>query len=373
MKNRVEFKLWHELYGEINEINIYMYLLFAVAVYFSFFIFSKIGEKYKPKKNIDNSTFHFSKKKLWPLIGLIILIIVYYLVIFSDSFFKGYNSQISNVAQKGPLISALQVLLAISLIITSITTSKNSEFKSYKIINVSFIIYLVGSLLVLSLGGRLYFISGLFAIIVYISNREKSFNIWIASSLFIFTIILMGLIGVWRASSINIDSSNVLYNLFQEPIYTSYSLVDFLRTEQHKLIEVPRLLASEFLNLVPTILAPEKLEYISKPIDFGYHIYNPSGALHAYVSFAINFGLLGSIPIFGILGLGLGILKGKTNAFSQTMYSLVSSHLVFTFFRDGFVTSIIKNLFQYSILVPILIGLYLIIINKIKCRVESIK
>ena len=44
----------------------------------------------------------------------------------------------------------------------------------------------------------------------------------------------------------------------------------------------------------------------------------------------------------------------KTSILQKVIYIMVSGFITFTFFRDGFVTSLIKNIFQFSILTPVI-------------------
>jgi hypothetical protein len=123
-----------------------------------------------------------------------------------------------------------------------------------------------------------------------------------------------------------------------------------------ELVNVPKFLVSDFVNLIPTVLLPGKAALLMDPNDYGYSVYTPLGALHSFFSFTINFGVIGTLPVMFGLGFGLRWLQINGHlVLLRVLYVMLSSWLAFTFFRDPFTTSIVKNMFEFSILVPTLV------------------
>jgi hypothetical protein len=70
----------------------------------------------------------------------------------------------------------------------------------------------------------------------------------------------------------------------------------------------------------------------------------------------INFGVLGSLVAVFVFGMFLSFLKARGNSVLwKTMYLMISGWLTFSFWRDGFATSIVKLITEFSILIPALI------------------
>jgi hypothetical protein len=108
-------------------------------------------------------------------------------------------------------------------------------------------------------------------------------------------------------------------------------------------------LQSDFENLIPTVLLPNKIDVLKKP-----DAYRPLGGLHSFVSFDLNFGILGSALFWFLWPMGFRYFKSRSSStLFATMYIMCSGWLTFTFFRDPFSISLVKAIFQYSILAPI--------------------
>jgi hypothetical protein len=114
---------------------------------------------------------------------------------------------------------------------------------------------------------------------------------------------------------------------------------------------MPKYLASDFCNLIPSAVFPGKAALIQAP-DF----FSPLGALHSFVSFSFNFGLIGTAVCMFLLPVGLRWIRARDGSpLYRTMYVMLSGWLAFTFFRDPFSVSIVKTMVQHSILLPIAI------------------
>src|ERR1035438_7139830 len=75
---------------------------------------------------------------------------------------------------------------------------------------------------------------------------------------------------------------------------------------------------------------------------------------HSFVSFNLNFGVLGTGVFWLLLPMAFRYLKARSSStLLATMYIMCSAWMAFTFFRDPFSISLVKAIFQYSILIPI--------------------
>ena len=130
---------------------------------------------------------------------------------------------------------------------------------------------------------------------------------------------------------------------------TSISLVYYLRHQGIALTNTPVYLASDFNNLVPALILPGKAALVKRP-----PVYNPLGGLHSFVSFNLNFGVLGTAVFWFFLPIALRYFKTRSSGtLWATMYIMCSAWMAFTFFRDPFKISLVKAILQASILIPI--------------------
>lgn len=348
---------WYSIYSRIPDKIIVLYLFVIFVFYLSFILGTYLFKKKYINKAIKR--IYFNKQVLDIFLCVLIAISCIYIYRFRNDFFTGYNGHNSlEFSQKGPFIALSLVAFVLAMIYSNKLENDIGGKINFNniIINKFFIFYFFVAVLILSLGGRLYFISSLMMIFVYRTVYFESVELSKSIRTISIIIIIMLVIGASRTGSFNIEK--MIFNIFQEPLYTAFSLISFLDAGIIEILNLPKFLVSSLINLIPTFILPNKMSYILNPLDFGYTIYNPLGATNLFVSMIINFGIIGSIWIFFFLGLFLEVLKTKKKSIvSRVIYICVSGFLPFTFFRDGFVTSIIKNIFQFSILMPIIIVL----------------
>lgn len=216
--------------------------------------------------------------------------------------------------------------------------------------------YTVAALLVLSMGGRLYFLSGICMLLVYWTVYHRR----LSSRSFAITILAIlaaaGAVGTIRMGG-GLSLTAIAISLFAESIGTSISLISFLAAGRIAMWNAPVLLTHDFYNLIPTSLMPNKAALLLTPADLGYQVYAPLGAMHSATSFIINFGVLGSLMVVFAFGLWLAVLKRSRVPLFRVMYIMLSGWVAFTFFRDPFSISIVKTMFQFSLVVPVAISI----------------
>lgn len=356
LKELPAMDLWHSIFIRIEKESLVIYLCIIFLFYLSFIF----GSYCLSKEVVLNSkkTFNFNKGtlKLFLMLGGSLSLV--YINRFKNFFFTGYSFGIDNVSEKGPFIALSLVIFVLCIVNASKVKLLKGETTTFKdlFVNRYFIIYIILAFLILSLGGRLYFLSSIFMVITYYSIHYKKFNIYKLMVLFLVMILIMGTIGLLRGGYSQFTLEGVLFNLAQEPLYTSFSLISFIDRSNFEVFNFPIYLLSSVVNMIPTFILPNKLEWIKPITDAGFLIFNPLGALSSFVSFIINFGVLGTSLFLFLLGVFMQKLKNNNKSIlSSSMYAMISGFLAFTFFRDGFETSLIKNIFQFAILTPLIV------------------
>jgi hypothetical protein len=211
-----------------------------------------------------------------------------------------------------------------------------------------FLPLLAGGVLLVALGSRLYVASLLLMFAIYqttFRSKIKLRTLVVAGLLFA---VFFGLVGTWREGS---SASGAVFNVFLEPMEGSLSLVHHLRYKGIAWTNYPDLLLSHFVNLVPTLLLPNKVSILHKADAYG-----PLGGLHSFVSFNLNFGLLGTAVFWLLWPMMFRYFRSRmSGTLFATMYVMCSGWLAFSFFRDPFSISLVKLILEDSIIFPVLI------------------
>ncbi len=240
-------------------------------------------------------------------------------------------------------VTACVVLLGVVALIATIDRPEISWPR--RLLSVYFLPLIAIGGMMLILGSRLYVASLLLMFLIYQTNLRGKVKLRTVVTIGLVLICLFGAIGTWREGS---SIKGAFFNVLLEPMEGSLSLVYYLRHNGIAWINAPTRLIGDFKNLIPTVLMPEKIKMLKTP-----GVYRPLGGLHSFVSFNLNFGLVGTALLWFLLPIGLRYLKTRLSAtLPATIYILCSGWLAFTFFRDPFYISLVKAIVQNSILVP---------------------
>ena len=211
-----------------------------------------------------------------------------------------------------------------------------------------FVPMIAGCGMMIFLGSRLYVASILLMFAVYQTSFRARMKLKTVITGVLLLAALFGGVGTWREGS---SIRGAFLNVLLEPMEDSLSLVHHLRYKGISWINTPAQLASDFQNLVPTVLMPNKFKELKKP-----DVYHPLGGLHSFVSFDMNFGMLGTAVFWFLWPMLFRYARSRSSdTLFATMYVMCSGWLAFTFFRDPFSISLVKAIVEDSILVPILI------------------
>lgn len=285
----------------------------------------------------------------WPLV---VLFGAGYVWSVRRSLFRGYTAYDQIYTAGGTLSAVALILLGFVLLRISFAEllppgqTRRDGLVLYVLTFCAFAIVL------LSLGGRLYVVTSTMMVLVYLSSFHGPIRYRTVVGLAAVGVVGVAAIGVIRLGAGGLSPIALAENIFGEPLFTSFSLLSFLGQGHFDLINVPRFLAGDLLNLVPSIVFPQKTAYLPDPTQYGYVVYAPLGALHMFFSFMINFGLIGSMVALGALGALLERLRNRATPLARVQYAMLSGSLAFTLFRDPFSVSLVKNMLEFSVLVP---------------------
>lgn len=277
------------------------------------------------------------------------------------SFFTSYDAIFDTAGPaRGPFLAFSVFVLSLALLYTASRgrTCLGEAAPSARVLrNRWVLLYLVVGGAVLALGGRMYLVTGILALATYASAFIRPFAVRSTAGLVVGGATLAGLVGAVRFgfASAQVTPATIAASVAFEPIFTSFSLFDFLRQGRLELLNVPYPLATQFLNFVPTFVLPNKVDYMVTPEDLGYSVRAPLGALSAFVSLMVNFGSVGSCVVLCAFGASLERMRQRRSVYATVAYSMICGFLAFSLFRDPFYTSVVKSVVQLSLLTPAVI------------------
>jgi hypothetical protein len=351
---------FYKVFADVPPKTLYGYLACCTSGYLAFVGGSAVSW-YLVRPPKGGRSLVFDRRLLYggliaTLVGVIVLV-----VRLRDQLFTGYATlEGFGGGLRGSLVASSLVLLSLALLEGASRQYRlGLAFRLRHLVRTPFFaVYTLVMLLVLSLGSRLYLVSSVLIVMSYLScyvHRVRGRHI---GGLLLGTGLVAALVGLWRV--VGASMAAAAYGLLAEPLLVSLSLLDFLAAGTWPLLQWPWLLLYDGINLLPTLLFPDKERWLLSPEAVGYTLYSPYGAMHMAVSALINFGVMGTLVWLFMLGFGMQSLRTRSaGPLSRTIYAMLTGWLAFTFFRDPFFVSLVKSMFQYSILVPVVMVLAL--------------
>jgi hypothetical protein len=343
--SRLDFPLSSTWVALFREKLIVPYALSCIALYLCFAVGDWLGIRWFHQKLPEN------RPRVPRLILTLVTVAACGLLVYTAVLFR---AALMRIAGPGDIpaqtargaVTAYVVLLCVVAILFTIDRPEISWTERLR--TPYFLLLMAGSAMLLWLGSRLYVASFLVMFAIYQSCFRRRFKLTTVVASGIVLALFFGAIGMWREQG---DVTEALFNVVEEPMLNSLSVVHHLRYKGIAWINTPDQLESDFRNLIPTIILPNKFATAKKP-----DAYTPLGSLNSYVSFNLNFGFLGSALFLFLWPMLFRYLRSRSaGTLAATMYVMCSGWLAFTFFRDPFSISLVKAIVQDSILMPALI------------------
>ena len=317
---------------------------FSLGLYVAFVGAAVLGERGEraPRR------LSLSPDALVPLWIPVVAVGVAYLWKVHGSMFSGYSAYDTFYAAAGTLSAVTLVLVAFALLHAAYSPVAMRASMTARMLRLVAALFCAS---LLSLGGRLYAAATVVAVLVFVSCFRAPLPTKRAVLILGGTFVGAGAVGLLRLGH-GVSPVEIAANLAAEPLFTSFSIIHFVGHYPMAVLHAPVFLAGDFLNLVPSALFPGKTAYLPNLSHAGYVVYAPVGALHMALSFLVNFGVVGTLVVIAALGFALSRLRDVRTPLAAAIYSMLSGSLAFTFFRDPFSVSIVKNMVEFSVLVP---------------------
>lgn len=353
---------WYAIFDDIDDSKLAAYLAVSLAAYLAFVFGTELGERRRPNEAVRTEPrgFNIGLMNFYLLLAGIMFIGAS--MALRGEFFKGYVDieTVEDLYTDRSIFSAvMSFTIALWILYTSMSHQKSQQSPVTASIfaNRFLVLYLLEVVLSISMGSRYAVLSGLFMIGTYCSVYIKKWRLVSIGAYSTMALALALAVGALRAGFDAAQSvADVVFGGVAETLYGAFSLTYFLREYSLEVLRWPVFLLSDYIYLVPRILLPMKDSMILSPADRGFHIENPIGGVHSFFSFMVNFGALGSVFFLFLFFYGMGRLKAKREGvLARTVYSMISGWLLISFFRNPFEVSLVKDIFQMSILVPSLV------------------
>ncbi len=353
--------VWYTFYDSVPFSTKVLYLWFCLFTYGAFILGTELCTRMeaglpKPVYRAINFPFVYLKAQLL----LCMLLVCYTTYLVRQDLFHGYTTIGGDGdVRRSVFISSSGLLEALAFLYCMkweerLRTQAGIEKPTFGqvIFNRAMIAYGIISVLVVSTGHRLSALSSILMLLIYCTVYFKRIRFRATLLVVGASLGAMGAVGLARGSNA-LSTDGVLFQLIMEPVGASQTLLAFLKAGRLELLNYPMYLINGFFNLIPRPLFPDKATLLIKPASQGYVIYAPGGSFHNFVQCCINFGLIGTVGVWFLLGYGMQKLKlADKSMLHRTSYIMISGFLLTTFFRDDFSGSIVKAIVQISILIP---------------------
>lgn len=350
---------WYRFFDvSMTSRQITVYLAFCLLMYVAFIGGAKFGSGLQiATRDRPARELRFDPAVLDLIWMPVLLVAAIYVWRVRGGLFTGYANYASVYQNAGTLSALSLVLLSLAFLRVAYHGRAGGSGLARLAPAIYVAAYGVIAVLLLSLGGRLYIASAILMALVYFSVYKRRIGYLRLGGFLTIGGVLAGTIGTIRIGG-QLSPEAVAANLSSESLFTAFSLIRFVGAGRLELINFPRYLMADLVNLVPSAILPWKTAlFLHGPAQDGYVVFAPLGALHMFLSFMVNFGLIGSMGVLFALGASLSILRRQRWPVAKVCYAMLSGGMAFTLFRDPFSVSLVKNMFEFSFVVPwIIVG-----------------
>ncbi len=347
------------------------YLITSVLLIFSFILGEIIFKKKSYKWDFLKSKYDFSKTPIHLFFYGLVLFGIISIKYMLPVLFRGYSAVSEWPVQRGWFISVNVSLIVLFCIYASnrvdfynISGNWKDKFKIF--FNQYLIVSFLFGFLMYSTGNRGYLTLSVISILLVLQRVLKVFKLLQMFIIVCLVAILNSIWGIIRVQN-SVNFFKIIQYFFMEPGYVGMTLISHLIRNEFSLIEFPISLLGNIIGMIPSIIFPEKFKYIQAITKMGKPINVFQGTTHNYVELIANFGLIGSMIFMFLLSLSLNFLK--RNESLSGIYIAICSFLPFFFFRD-FSNTLIKYIFEFTIILSILLYYSGLITQKVKKRIS---
>lgn len=196
----------------------------------------------------------------------------------------------------------------------------------------------LNSVLLLSMGGRLYVVSALIAIYFRWWNWAAPSRATQLRSLALIVCVPAALVGIgmWRVGETNYTL--VGFYLLSESTFTSISSFTLFTGGQWSgLLDMPNEFIAAFANVIPSQLWLGKADWLEAVAAANQNFETPFGAVSIIASTVGNFGFVGGLVFFLAVGIYMtAVGRTRGDAARESHYCYLVGLLPFMFFRDPF-------------------------------------
>ena len=350
---------YRELYSSMSHKNKESYLFFVLIIVTALLLGDWISKRLPYTFNIQN--IYYSREVLKVFLIIFVFLGCYSGYFMRNAFFTGYESIGEWPHERGMFnsvciaLTTLNVINSVTHIIYKYSFISGKRILYLLVFNKYFILAFIFNILTLFTGNRGYFIAFIMSLLL-IAN-EIGGGIRFKKFIVIMTIVIIfnSFVAIVRSTEdtrflYNFDNyfGNFIYEFVNVSVTLNYHIKDMI----YNLVEFPVVLISKFIGIIPSAIFPGKFAYMVSPDEVGKIIVPYQATTHNYVELLINFGLIGTIFIFFFIGIGFNWLKSKKHY--TPIYIAICAQLPFFFFRS-FYDATVKHIFEFSILLPLLI------------------
>ncbi len=298
-------------------------IAYALALPPMFFLGSWLG-KVVPRVRTLKTPLRQSTSLLLPLYALLLGMSA---VAVRGSLFQGYSPD-TDPAAAGP-IATLQMALLLQYL-----AAKDAGLPSARWAGG---LLAASSVLLIGMGGRLYVLSTLAALYFHwwkytaVGRRARLRSL----AILVATPIFFGVVGMWRLGFF--DPSTLSFFIFAEPLFTSITAFTMMESHGWSWFAYPADFVSSFINIVPTMLWPDKGTKLVSLGDSPLPFESPFGAISIVTATVGNFGMLGGPLFVGLVGFILErVRRACASSAGRALYCYLCCLLPFMFFRDPY-------------------------------------
>ena len=344
-----------ELYENISVLNKKIYLFYVLIIILSMLLGDWISKGLSSTFSIQN--FYYSKKVLDVFLWIFLGLGIYSGFFMRDIFFTTYDTAGEWPHERGWFISVCTSLTTLN-VIHSLTQIVYKPLKRAKrnliylmVFNKYFVTAFIFNALMLSTGNRGYIMVFFITIVLIYNEYRGGIKLKYLFLISFLTLIFNGYVALLRANNV-FSFQGSIGNIFNEFINVGITLFYHLQDMNYNLFEIPYVFFSKFIGIIPSIIFPGKFALMVSHHEVDKSVIKFQATTHNYVELLSNFGLVGTILLFFFFSIVYNWLKSKKHY--APIYIAISAQLPFFFFRS-FYDATIKHMFEFSILLPLII------------------